>query len=166
MMSQETQLVKADAKDIPEIAALAERIWKVHYPPIIGMAQVEYMLNKMYSSDALLNQINGGQIFYFVRSEGKNIGYFGISNDVPTELFIHKFYIDSECQGKGIGMQAFHQLMVMYSQCSTARLTVNRHNYKSINFYFKAGFVISEVKDFDIGDGYAMNDFIMVWKRK
>jgi diamine N-acetyltransferase len=161
MMNQELQLIKAVDKDIPEIAALAEKIWKVHYPPIIGMAQVEYMLNKMYSSDALLNQINGGQNFYFIRSEGKNIGYFGISNDVPTELFIHKFYIDSECQGKGIGMQAFLHLMEMFPECLTARLTVNRHN-----FYFKAGFVISEVKDFDIGEGYVMNDFIMVWKRK
>jgi RimJ/RimL family protein N-acetyltransferase len=166
MVSGEMQLIKAVDKDIPEIAALAEKIWKVHYPPIIGMAQVEYMLNIMYSTEALLNQINAGQNFYFIRKEGKNIGYFGVSNDVPTELFIHKFYIDSESQGKGIGMQAFHLLIDMYPQCATARLTVNRHNYKSINFYFKAGFVISEVKDFDIGEGYVMNDFIMIWKRK
>jgi ribosomal protein S18 acetylase RimI-like enzyme len=138
----------------------------VHYPPIIGMAQVDYMLNKMYSSDALLKQFYAGQKFYFIRNEGKNIGYFGVSNEVTTELFIHKFYIDSACQGKGIGMQAFHRLKEMYPECSTARLTVNRHNYKSINFYFKAGFVIGEVKDFDIGDGYVMNDFIMEWKRK
>jgi len=164
-MSPEVHLIKAGTGDIPEIAALAEKIWMIHYPPIIGMAQVEYMLNKMYSSDALHNQINAGQNFYFIQHEGKNIGYFGVSNDVPTELFVHKFYIDSELQGKGIGMQAFHLLMEMYPQCATARLTVNRHNYKSINFYFKAGFVISEVKDFDIGEGYVMNDFIMIWKR-
>lgn len=165
-MSIDVQLIKAVTGDIPEITALAEKIWKIHYPPIIGMAQVEYMLNKMYSAEALTEQIDQGQIYYFIRYEGKNVGYFGVSNEDPLELFIHKFYIDSDQQGKGLGMQSFQKLTDLYSQCSVARLTVNRHNFKSVNFYFKAGFVISEVKDFDIGNGYQMNDFIMTWKRK
>lgn len=165
-MSQEVQLLKATAEDIQEIAKLAEKIWMVHYPPIIGMQQVNYMLGKMYSPSALREQMEKGQEFYFIRYSGKNIGYFGVSNEQPDELFIHKFYIDSSEQGKGIGMKAFQSIISLYSACSSARLTVNRHNYKSINFYFKAGFVISEVKDFDIGDGYQMNDFIMLWKRK
>lgn len=165
-MSPEVHLIKAGTGDIPEIAALAEKIWKIHYPPIIGMEQVEYMLNKMYSKEALMDQIYLGQMFYFIRHEGNNVGYFGVSNEDPLELFIHKFYIDSERQGRGLGMQAFQKLIEMFPECSTARLTVNRYNFKSINFYFKAGFVISEVKDFDIGDGYVMNDFIMTRNRK
>jgi ribosomal protein S18 acetylase RimI-like enzyme len=44
----------------------------------------------------------------------------------------------------------------------TIRLTVNRQNYKSINFYFKNGFKIERVEDFDIGSGFWMNDFIMI----
>jgi RimJ/RimL family protein N-acetyltransferase len=44
------------------------------------------------------------------------------------------------------------------------KLTVNRQNFKSINFYFKNGFKIEKVEDFDIGNGYWMNDFIMVKK--
>ena len=43
----------------------------------------------------------------------------------------------------------------------TYTLTVNRQNYKSINFYFKNGFIINEIADFDIGNGYVMNDFVM-----
>ena len=38
-------------------------------------------------------------------------------------------------------------------------------NYKSINFYFKNGFVIERVADFDIGNNFVMNDFVMIWKR-
>ena len=45
------------------------------------------------------------------------------------------------------------------------RLTVNRQNFKSINFYFKNGFKIEQVADFDIGNGYVMNDFVMVWRK-
>jgi hypothetical protein len=37
-------------------------------------------------------------------------------------------------------------------------------NYKAINFYFKNGFTIEKVADFDIGDGYFMNDFVMIWE--
>jgi len=51
-------------------------------------------------------------------------------------------------------------------EINTIRLTVNRSNYKTINFYFKFGFIIEEVKDFDIGNNYYMNDFIMIYKRK
>ena len=49
-------------------------------------------------------------------------------------------------------------------QPQTLRLTVNRQNYKSINFYFKNGFVIEKTADFDIGSGYFMNDFVMVYR--
>jgi ribosomal protein S18 acetylase RimI-like enzyme len=42
------------------------------------------------------------------------------------------------------------------------RLQVNRQNYKAINFYFRNGFIIESIADFDIGDGYFMNDFIML----
>jgi hypothetical protein len=41
---------------------------------------------------------------------------------------------------------------------------VNRQNYKAINFYFKLGFKIQTVADFDIGNGYVMNDFVMVFE--
>ena len=41
---------------------------------------------------------------------------------------------------------------------------VNRMNYKAVNFYFKSGFTIEKVADFDIGDGYFMNDFVMIWE--
>jgi diamine N-acetyltransferase len=47
---------------------------------------------------------------------------------------------------------------------SELRLTVNRKNFKAINFYFKNGFIIESVKDFDIGNGYLMEDFVMLRK--
>ena len=55
--------------------------------------------------------------------------------------------------------------MIAEFKPQTIRLQVNRMNYKAINFYFKHGFVIEKVADFDIGDGYFMNDFVMIWRR-
>jgi ribosomal protein S18 acetylase RimI-like enzyme len=160
------ELTPATVSDIPQIAALAEKIWKVHYPPIIGMQQVEYMLDLMYSEKALREQMASGQEFFFIRANETVVGYLGLSFANPNEIFIHKFYIDSEIQTRGIGTAAFQELIRLYPKRNSCRLTVNRNNYKSINFYFKVGFVIEEVKDFDIGNGYQMNDFIMVWHRK
>jgi hypothetical protein len=37
-------------------------------------------------------------------------------------------------------------------------------NYKSVNFYFRLGFIIEKTTDIDIGDGYFMNDFIMLYQ--
>jgi RimJ/RimL family protein N-acetyltransferase len=64
-----------------------------------------------------------------------------------------------------VGTQAF-KLLVDELKADRMTLTVNRKNHKSINFYFKNGFRIEEVKDFDIGNGYKMEDFIMTWKRR
>jgi RimJ/RimL family protein N-acetyltransferase len=73
--------------------------------------------------------------------------------------------IDTEQQGKGIGAEAFERLLEHYADAREIRLTVNRQNYKSINFYFKIGFRIERCADFDIGGGFFMNDFVMCWKR-
>jgi diamine N-acetyltransferase len=79
-------------------------------------------------------------------------------------LFISKFYIDQDVAGKGTGTGAFLTLLDIYRP-ERIRLTVNRQNIKAINFYFKNGFRIECVADFDIGHGFVMNDFVMVWQK-
>lgn len=41
-------------------SAVADEIWHDHFVPIIGEAQVDYMLEKFLSPDALVEQINNG----------------------------------------------------------------------------------------------------------
>ena len=76
--------------------------------------------------------------------------------------FLHKFYIDNQKQRSGIGAELLQYVISTLITPQTIELTVNRQNYKAINFYFKNGFVIKETADFDIGNGYFMNDFIMI----
>jgi ribosomal protein S18 acetylase RimI-like enzyme len=160
-------LVPASVLDIDEIHHLANKIWTVHYPPIIGNVQVDYMLKKMYSKETLKHQISEGkEIYFLIQSQNENIGYTSIEIINNTEAFIVKFYILSNKHRSGIGEQTFNALVKYFDKVNTFKLQVNRQNYKAINFYFKVGFVIEKVEDFDIGDGYQMNDFIMIWKRK
>lgn len=145
---------------------MAAVIWRQHYPEIIGHDQTEYMLKRNYSEAALQTQLAEGQQFYWIcEDHGEEVGFIGVSKTSDGVGFIHKFYILPEAQGKGIGKSAFQALLLLYSDVNRYELQVNRQNYKSINFYFTLGFKISRVADFDIGDGWQMNDFIMVWQR-
>lgn len=165
MPNNTVQLSKASVKDISTIAKLAHIVWHQHYPAIINIDQINYMLDVMYSDASLLEQMTKkGHDFYFIQQDGKSIGFISVSKIENTDhgYFIHKFYLDQTLAGKGTGTLA-HLALVNLLNADQFKLTVNRQNYKSINFYFKNGFKIESVADFDIGNGYVMNDFVMMW---
>jgi diamine N-acetyltransferase len=156
----------ATPEDIPLIARLADRIWRAHYTPIIGTAQVEYMLGNLYSEKSLRKQVEDGQQYFLAEHEGEVIGYVSVSENPANELFLHKFYLEVSRQGKGFGKKIFAELLERFPNVETIRLQVNRMNYKSVNFYFRVGFTIENAKNFDIGDGFFMEDYVMVWNKK
>ena len=158
-------LKPATEKDFLTIEKLAHSIWHQHYVPIVGLEQVNYMLAKMYTQQALQKQTKEGQQFYLVENDGKETGFISISSSNSKDLMLHKFYILQEKQNTGLGKLVFKNIIDLYKP-KTVRLTVNRQNYKSINFYFKLGFKIEEVADFDIGNNYFMNDFVMLYTTK
>ena len=160
------QLHKAQTQDIPLITSLASKIWKSFYPTIITDEQIVYMLEKFYSTSSLEEQMNDGQDFYFINSDGISVGYLSVDHQIQGGYFLNKFYIDTNEHRKNIGENSFLLLLDLLPDMNTIRLTVNRSNFKSINFYFKLGFIIEEVKDFDIGNNYFMNDFIMIYKKR
>jgi RimJ/RimL family protein N-acetyltransferase len=158
------KLTPASISDIPIIYKLAVKIWNHHYVPIVGKEQVDYMLGKIYSTEGLTEQMTLKQhFFYLILSNEQPVGFMSVSGEV--DMFIHKFYIDQDIQGRGYGEDVFNQLCSLYPSLQSFTLTVNRNNFKSINFYFKLGFKIDHVADFDIGQGYFMNDFVMKWGR-
>ena len=102
-------------------------------------------------------------LFYLIQKDEEAIGFMSVSSKNDADFFLHKFYIDQQKSNAGIGTQALH-LIIDLIKPKSLTLTVNRQNYKSINFYFKNHFKIERVEDFDIGNGYQMNDFVMVRK--
>lgn len=161
-----TALIPAHSNDIQTIMKLAKSIWQDHYIHIISQEQLDYMLDKMYSSASLLDQMeNQNHEFFIIKEQGIEIGFISIKKTV-NEVFLNKFYLLSNQQNKGLGTKVFELLKEKIGSFKTMRLTVNRQNYKSINFYFKNNFKIEAVKDFKIGNGYEMNDFIMVYPQE
>jgi hypothetical protein len=46
---------KATVQDIPLIQDVASQSWRKHYPGILSIEQIEYMLELMYSENELKN---------------------------------------------------------------------------------------------------------------
>ena len=65
MLDSTINLVKANTSDVELIEKLAHRIWHEYYPSIISMEQIDYMLDKMYSKESLLEQMTQkNDVFY------------------------------------------------------------------------------------------------------
>ena len=149
-------------KDLKELSLLAHRIWNDYYPSIIGQKQVDYMLEMMYSIESLKEQIyNNDNIFVCTYYRDEIVGFISYSRTGDYDYTIHKLYVNTKIHRKGVGLKLIRHVFdkIKYK---TIRLTVNRKNYKAVNFYFRMGFIIEEVKDIDIGNGFYMNDFVML----
>ena len=153
---------KANYDDIPVILSLAEKVWRKYYPDIISVDQIDYMLDMMYSEDALEKQMDDGHQFYIAYEEEHPLGYLSYSKMQEGNYFLQKFYVDTDQHRKGIGSLFFDEIFSSIKDLKELRLTVNRKNFKAINFYFRKGFTIEHVADFDIGNTFFMNDFILL----
>lgn len=151
------------AEQLRDLCALAEVIWTNHYTPIIGSAQVRYMLDKFQSERAVTEQITSGYTYYGIELDGKLQAYFSVEKR-SGHLFLSKFYVAESSRGKGLGKEAlrFIEGLALNSGLEEIQLTVNKYNKNSIAYYQHMGFEIAEAVVFDIGQGYIMDDYRMV----
>jgi ribosomal protein S18 acetylase RimI-like enzyme len=158
------KLIPATTADTQTIHDIAERVWSKHYiPNIITQDQMDYMMEWMYSADSLAKQMAEGARFFMMNYNGQTVGYLSINNN-NGDLFLNKFYIDTEYQRLNLGSNALALALAEFSAAITMRLQVNRKNFKAVNFYFKNGFTIERAEDFDIGNNYLMEDYVMLKK--
>jgi GNAT superfamily N-acetyltransferase len=151
-----------DDKSVAEVALLAHQIWLEHYTPIIGQAQVAYMLQELQSEAAIQKQINEGYLYFLVEDgQKRDIGYFSVAPR-EKELFLGKFYVSSEARGKGYGRQMMEFIQGMAREKGFPRifLTVHKRN-PSVAVYQKFGFAIWGPVVTDIGQGFFMDDYRM-----
>lgn len=159
-----TEFILATSKEhFNVIAKLAHIVWHEHYTPIIGKAQVEYMVAKFQTAKAMQKQAKEGYEYYIIKLDVGNVGYLSIKKN-KNDLFLSKIYLLKEFRGKKIGKTAFNFIenkAKMY-QCKTVTLTVNKNNSNTIKAYEKSGFKNIEALVMDIGNGFVMDDYRMV----
>ena len=154
----------ADISDLETIRKLAYKIWPSAYEKILGKAQLDYMLDKIYSASALRHQLAVLEHHFILVFENKNpIGFAAFSAHLnPFVYHLNKIYVLPDQQGKNIGKQILDYVIaeIKKNGATSLQLNVNRHN-KALHFYEKQGFKIVREEDIDIGEGYFMNDYVM-----
>ena len=143
------------------VKALAQDIWPRVYDYMISQEQISYMLSLMYDLNQLKQQWVQGVKFVLLEVEGIPQGFLSFEEKDEC-IFLHKLYLRPEMQGQGFGKKMLQVAIdfAVDSKIPSLELTVNRNN-KSLDFYLGNGFEIKEEKDFDIGGGYFMNDYIL-----
>jgi len=159
------KITEASIKDIAKIQEIANITWPITYGEILTAEQLDYMLDLIYSDEALTRQIqNKEQLFYLVSDPESVIGFIGIEHHYKNEAItkIHKIYLLPETQGKGYGKIVFNSIeeLALENKSKELLLNVNRFN-TALNFYKKLGFEIKETVDIEIGNGYLMEDYVM-----
>ena len=160
------EFIEVKNADIKELAALASDIWHEYWPALLSSQQIDYMVDKFQSENAIIRQYqNENYTYYFITESGLNIGYFGISEQ-QDYLFLSKLYLSKEYRAKGIGTKTFNKVkeLAASKNYKEIRLTVNKYNQNSIKAYLKWGFEVIDSVVTDIGSGFVMDDYIMSWK--
>jgi ribosomal protein S18 acetylase RimI-like enzyme len=154
--------------EFKEIKYIASTVWPVAYGAILSQAQLDYMMDMMYSRTALYHQVHKLKHHFIVaKNKEEVIGFasYEFQYEGASATKIHKLYILTNQQGKGVG-----KLLVDYiaqeavkQEQESLLLNVNRNN-TALGFYEKLGFQIQSTVDIAIGNGYLMEDYIMIKK--
>lgn len=150
--------------EIETLEQLAKEIWREHFTSLIGESQVEYMLEKFQSSEAVRAQIKAGSEYFMGFIGNEAVGYFGLNPDIDIKkTMLSKIYVKSDARGSGVG-SVFLEFVENWCRSvgmETLWLSVNRFNSDSVDWYQQHGFVIVDEVKKDIGNGFILDDYIM-----
>ncbi|SJZ70662.1 Acetyltransferase (GNAT) family protein [Trichlorobacter thiogenes] len=154
----------ATIDDIPALQDSARRIWHAHYPGIITVEQIDYMLAEGYSSDRIAAEMTKqGVTWLKILDDKEMIGFAAFGPYGEHTVKLHKLYLDVACHGRGIGSAALAEV----EQRATADgataiiLNVNKYNYKAIASYERNGYQVADSVVNEIGNGFVMDDYVM-----
>ena len=151
-------------EELREVSVLAEKIWHECFVGIISEAQIDYMVGKFQSYNAMKEQISDqGYSYYAVRDNGDLCGYIGMKPEEGSRFFLSKLYLRKDKRNKGIASQMLEKVISEAKAAgkSSVYLTVNKHNRHAIDVYIKKGFRMISDAVTDIGGGFVMDDYIM-----
>ncbi|WP_019989231.1 GNAT family N-acetyltransferase [Rudanella lutea] len=175
----------ATPSDFPTIEHIARQTWPVTFGEILSADQIEYMLGWMYSQASLTEQVDQkGHVFLIAQTDtGEPVGYVsyelnygqsdpsgGVSpNELPSVpappviTKIHKLYLLPQTQGQGLGRLLIEEVgrRAQAAGNTALALNVNRQN-RAVQFYERLGFSIAKTEDIDIGNGFLMQDYVML----
>lgn len=158
------EIRKAAQEDYKTIFDIAAVTWDDAYRSILSEAQLDYMMDMMYSPASFIDQLSiKGHHFIIASLNGVEMGFASYElNYLYGTTKLHKLYVLPETQGTGMGRALINAVENAARANGNDRviLNVNRFN-KAIRFYEKNGYTNTGAEDVQIGNGYVMEDYVM-----
>ena len=156
---------KATTEDCALIRKLAWQVFPETYKDILAPAQIDYMMEWMYSEENIRKQMEEeGHVYLLAYEECEAAGYVSVQPEGEGLFHLQKIYVLPYYQGAHCGSFLFREaikyIKAVHPAPCTMELNVNRHN-KALHFYEHMGMRKVREGDFPIGNGYYMNDYIM-----
>ncbi len=157
-----TKFISISQDQFELVFNLSKEIWNDNYREMITQDQIDYMLDMIYNPERLQKNLDDGYEWEFIYHDNSLVGYLAYVIQDDNRVFLSKIYLKTAAQGLGLGKLALNRVKeyAKTNNCKAVYLTVNRGNEKGIRAYEKAGFKIIAEEDFDIGNGYVMNDYV------
>lgn len=155
----------AGAGDIPALQRLAHDIWWACYRGMIPDEQIRFMLDWMYAPDQIRHALETGTRWEIAELDSNPIAYLSWSMDPDSRtLHLHKLYLDPAFHRQGIGQALLEHVRTTARTlgASQVQLRVNRHNTRAQRAYQRAGFLHSHDLCEDIGNGFVMDDHVLI----
>lgn len=153
-------VVENDEDKVKKLSKIASSIIKEYYDSIIGTSQNDYMIEKFQSESAIKEQLSNGCIYFIVRDNENDIGFFGYYKRI-NELYLSKFYLEKNSRGMGRGRIILDFLINKAKESGLSSITLNVNKYNAaVSIYEKLGFVRIREEKNDIGQGFFMDDFV------
>ena len=166
MGSGDVRVEPVAADDVEEVAALAREVWYDHYPGIITVEQIEYMLRQRYDAALVRSELARDGIWWDkVLADGEMAGFSSyLLTGEPGEMKLDKLYISTRFQRHGFGGMLIARAAETAGRqgCTRLTLAVNKMNRSAIAAYLKHGFHVDGAVVKDIGGGFVMDDYILV----
>jgi len=162
-MGRQLRIVPLAEADVAEVIELAGVIWRHHYPGIISMEQIEYMLAQRYTPAIIRAQLQSADAWWDKAELDGGIIGFAQYELYGRSMKLDKLYLHQDSQRRGYGgiMLAHVEEQARSRGCGEVRLNVNKYNVKSIAAYRKNGYEVAQTVVVDIGHGYVMDDYVM-----
>ncbi len=152
-------------EDIPDLVRLARDIWYAHYPSIITVEQIEYMLDQRYRPEVIREQLANRTAWWDkLLLDGAMIAFTSCERgEHPDAMKLDKVYVRYDLRGRGYGSLLLRHVEERARSlgCTSVYLQVNKNNRSAIDTYLRHGYRVSEAARFDIGRGFIMDDYVM-----
>lgn len=156
---------KATTDDCALIQKLAQQVFPLTYKDILTPAQIDYMMDWMYSEANIRKQMEEGHVYLLAYEECEAAGYVSVRPDGPDLFHLEKIYVipyfqNAHC-GSFLFRHAVQYIREIHPTPCRMELNVNRQNAHALQFYQHMGMTRSRQGDFPIGGGFYMRDYIM-----